>query len=176
MASAGRIDASGGQRQPARMALAERIDDVRADHCGQDAETGFADGEARVVGGNRDVACASQAHTAAECRALHAGDGGLGAGLDACEHGGEPARVLEVVLLRGLARALHPLQVGAGAEVLAVASQHDHAHVRRNGQLRKRGVELGDHRLVEGVEHRRTRHGDLRHARCARRDFQARHQ
>jgi hypothetical protein len=46
-------------------------------------------------------------------------------------------RVGEVVVLRGGRGALHPLQVGAGAEVLAGAGQHDGPHAGVAPELAK---------------------------------------
>jgi hypothetical protein len=103
---------------------------------------------------------------------LHPRHGGLGAGLDAGQHRGKSTRVLQVPLLRSGARALHPLQVGAGAEVPAVACQHDDAHLGIGLQCGEGRVQFADHGLVEGVVDGRARHRHLGDARGAPRDGQ----
>ncbi len=160
------------QRQAARVALADRVQHVRTDRRRQDAELRLADGEARVVGGDRDVAGAGEADAAAERGALDARDGRLRAGVDSAQHRRELARVVEVPFDRRLARALHPVEVGAGAEVLAVAGEHDHAHAVVGAEPREGRVEFGDHLFVERVVDVRPRHRDLRDAGPARVDAQ----
>jgi hypothetical protein len=162
-----RGDAFGRQGQAARLALAHGIGQVGPDHGRQDAELGFADRKAGIGRSHRDVAGAGQAHTTAQRGALDARDGGLGAGVDARQHGRKAPRVLQVPFQAGLAGALHPLQVGPRAEVLAFTGQHDHTHLRVGRELRKGGVQLADHGFVEGVEDRRAGHRDLGHARAA---------
>ena len=100
---------------------------------------------------------------------------GAGAGLDAREHRREAARIVEVPFDARRAGALHPLQVGAGAEVLAGAGQHDHAHRVVGFQLREGGVDLADHRLVEGIEDGLAGHRHLGHAGGAGFDAQGVH-
>ena len=78
--------------------------------------------------------------------------------------------------MRRLARALHPLQIGPGTEMPALARQHDHPHRRIVDELREGGVELADHGLIERIEHLGPRHGDLGHASSAHRDGQSAHQ
>ena len=71
------------------------------------------------------------------------------------------ARVGQVPFLRCFAGTLHPVQIGAGAEMPAAAGEYDNAHIVGLDQFVEDPVNVGDHGFVEGVEHLRARHRDL---------------
>ena len=93
----------------------------------------------RVLGGDRHVSAGREPAAAAEAVPLDPGDDGRGAAVDRLEHLVQAQRVLDVLLVREVDRRALPLDVGAGAEALALARQDDRARVadigERLGQL-----------------------------------------
>jgi hypothetical protein len=79
------------------------------------------------------------------------------------QHVGQFLRVSAVFLPAVVGHGAHPVQVRAGAEGLAVASQQHHAQVRVLVQAREGLGQRGDHAVVEGVAHVRAVEPDLGH-------------
>ena len=113
---------------------------------------------ADVGRGDRDVRAGHEPAAAAERVPLDAREHRRRARVDRLEHHPQPPRVGDVLLVAQLDRVAHPLDVGAGREALALAGEHDRAHVvadvdERLGQLR-------DQLRVERVALLRPRHRD----------------
>ena len=84
--------------------------------------------------GEDNVGARDEAAAAAEHVAVHAGDDRSRARVERLQHLAESARVLDVLLVAQLDRRAHPLDVGAGAEALALAGQHNRARVADVGE------------------------------------------
>ncbi len=148
-----RIEALRGQHVAPRRALAHRADHVRADGGGDQPEPRLRETEARVARRDRDVACGDEPRAARVRVALHARDHRLRAIVDGLQHQRELPRVGDVLVVGVARHALHPVQVGAGAERLARGREHHDLHRRvvRDGVEHAR--ELADHRVGERVAH-----------------------
>ena len=120
----------------------------RRDDRGDDPQPHLGVPEDGVRRGDGDVAAGHEPRAAAERVALHARNDGRGARVDGLEHAVEPHRVLDVLVEREVDRGALPLDVGAGAEALPLAGQHDAASVADVGE---RVGKRGDERRVERV-------------------------
>ncbi len=117
------------------------------------AEAHFGHRELRLLHRHGEVGAGDQADRAGEGVAVHARDHRLRTGVDGVQEQSQTAGIGTILRLGKCRHALHPVQVGAGGEALAVAAEHDRTHrvvlahgVERIGQL-------GDQRLVEGIVH-----------------------
>ena len=125
-----------------------RAEHKRGDHRRDDPEPHFGVPEDGVRRRHGDVAARHEPRAAAEGVALHARHDGSRARVDGLEHAVEPHRVLDVLVEREVDRRTLPFDVGAGAEALPFAGQHDAASV---AHVRERVGERGDERRVERV-------------------------
>ena len=108
----------------------------------------------RVVGGDDHVADRGQPGAAAERRALDPSDQRHRQRVERAEQRRRRVRVAQVVLAAVVAHALHPGEVGAGAEDGAGARDHGDAGlagVGGAGDVVRPGAQRGDQPLVEGV-------------------------
>jgi dihydrodipicolinate synthase/N-acetylneuraminate lyase len=127
-------------------------------HRRDDPQLDLREAEGRVRRRNSNIRARRESAAAAEAIALDSGNDGGGRGVDRLEHAEEPKRVLDVLLVGEVDRRALPLHVGARAEALALAGEHDGARVSDVGE----GVgERSDQRGVEGVPSLRPRN---RHA------------
>ena len=85
----------------------------------------FGEAEYRLVFGDDDVADSGEAGAAAERGAVDPSDQRHRQRIERCEHAGRGHRVADVLGLGESNRLGHPGDVGAGAEHLAGAGQHD---------------------------------------------------
>ncbi len=149
----GRIEALGGDEVAPGGLLAHRADHVGTDGARQQAELRLGQAEVHALGRHQHVAHRRQPHAAGIAVALDAADHRQGAAVDGPEHVRE-ARGVGVVLLPGVVgHRAHPVQVGTGAEGLAVSAEH---HGAQAGLLSERGEgqrQLGDGFVVECVAH-----------------------
>src|SRR6185295_10953372 len=67
------------------------------------------------------------------------------------EHRGERLRVGEVLVIAVPGHALHPVEVGTGAERWAVAGKHDCANCLVHGEGLKTILKFANQCIVEGV-------------------------
>ena len=100
---------------------------------------------------DRDVARGDQTGASGEYRAVHARDGRLGKAVERRQHQRERLGVGEVLIVAVLRHALHPVEVGAGAERRAVAGEDDDAHLVILPHGDERVVQLLDESIVERV-------------------------
>ena len=101
-----------------------------------------------IVGGDGDVGASGESATAAEAVALDPGHDGSGASVDRSEHPVQAERVLDVLLVAEVDRRALPVDVGAGAEALALTRQDDGPRVANVGE----GLgQLANELRVEGV-------------------------
>ena len=77
---------------------------------------------------------AREAAASAQAVALDAGDDRRRARVDRLQHPEEAQRVLDVLLVGEVDRRALPVDVGAGAEALALAGEHDGARVADVGE------------------------------------------
>src|SRR5467141_147691 len=126
-AGLGGVEYLGGEEIAPRGALADRAHHVRADRRRRQAELRLREAELRLRRADGDVAGGDQAGAAGERRAVHARDGRLGQAIERGEHVGKRPGIGEVFLVAVARHALHPVEIGAGAERRAVAGQHDDA-------------------------------------------------
>ena len=127
----------------------ERRDDGR-----DDPETHLGEPEDRVGPRNGDVGARHEPAAAAEREAVHAADHRRGARVDRLEHGVQPHRVLDVLVVGEVDRRSLPLDVRAGAERWPLAFEEHRARV---SDVRERVGELGDEVGVESVATLRLR-------------------
>ena len=73
----------------------------------------------------RDIRAGDEPGAATECVAVHARDDGSGAAIDRLAHPVEAKGILGVLVERKVDGGPLPLDVGSGAEALAVSGQHD---------------------------------------------------
>ena len=145
------VEKLGRGEPPARLARADRRDDVGRNHRGQQAEAALGKAEFRVRRGDRDVAAGHQAHAPAERRAVHTGDGRLRQFVERAHQAGQGERIAAVLLLARRGHAAHPVQVRARRERSAFAFEHYDAHVGIARDRVERAGQRGDHRRVECV-------------------------
>jgi hypothetical protein len=106
---------------------------------------------ARACDRDREVGDGDQAAAAAEGRALHARDHGLGAAIDRAEHRGHRLRIAHVLVFAQVERIAHPRDVGTAAERLARAGQHDRANAAVVAEADERLMKRGDQLRIEGI-------------------------
>ena len=123
------VEAFAGKEERPRVRRADLREDERRDDGWNDAEFHFGEAEDRIVGRDRDVADGRQSRTSAQRGAVHLRDDGLGAVVDRAEHVAHVLGVGDVRLEAQIERGAHPVDVGAAAEDLALAGQHDRADV-----------------------------------------------
>ena len=150
----------------ARGARADLREHERRDDRGDDPELDLGEAERRALVRDRDVCAGREPAPAAEAVALDPRHDRRGAAVDGREHLVEPERVLDVLLVREVDRRALPLDVGARAEALALAGEHDSARV---ADVRERLRQLADQLGVERVAPLGLRDRDLQErARLAR--------
>ena len=111
----------------------------------------FGEPEGRIARTDRDVARGDQPDAAATHRAMHPGNGRL---LERVERVVHPRRLvgsLAVLFFGELGAFLHVLDIGAGAEALALPHQHHRAHFRVGFELPEHSDHLRDHFRVKCV-------------------------
>ena len=127
-----RFEPLAGQEVAARGSRSDLREHERRDHSRDDPELHLGEAEDGIVGGNGDVGASGQSATAAEAVALDPGNDWSGTTVDGSEHPVQAERVLDVLLVAEVDRRALPVDVGAGAEALALTGQ-DHgprvAHV-----------------------------------------------
>ena len=127
-----------------------RHDELR-DHRRGDAQPRLGEAEARSLRRDGDVADGGESRAAAERRAVDAPDDGMAAGVDGAQHVGQFERVGDVLVVGEVETGAHPVQVGARAEALARALQHDRADVLGLAQPLEGALNLADEPLIEGI-------------------------
>jgi dihydrodipicolinate synthase/N-acetylneuraminate lyase len=120
----------------------------RRDDRGDDSEPDLGEAEDCVRGGDRDVGTGDEAAASPEGVAVHERDHGGRAPVDRLTHAVEAHRVLDVLLVREVDRRALPVDVGAGAEALALAGENDGTRV---SYVREGIRQLGDESGVEGI-------------------------
>src|SRR5215471_4122707 len=93
-----------------------------------DSQFHFGKTELHRFDSNADIARRNQSGTPAECRAMNAGDHGLGALRNGKVHLSYGSGVRKVLLVRVLNHALHPVKICAGTERLTIAGEDNDAH------------------------------------------------
>jgi hypothetical protein len=146
-----RVEGLGGQHVAARGALADRADDIGADHRRDQAKPHLRDREARALRGDRDVAARHEPASARDRRAMHRRDGRLGQLVERAHQPGQRLGVAPVLLLRIERHALHPVEVRAGGEAPALAREDDDTHAWIGLEAEQRLGERRDERVVERV-------------------------
>mmetsp|Transcript_5899 Transcript_5899/g.14484 ORF Transcript_5899/g.14484 Transcript_5899/m.14484 type:complete len:245 (-) Transcript_5899:1458-2192(-) len=147
----GGVETLGRHEVAPRGLLAQGLHHIGPDGGGQQAELGLTEAEAGRVHRDDDVGTGHQAHAAGVDIALHAGDDRHRAAVDRPEHVGQPRGVGVVFGPAVASHGLHPVQVGAGAEGLALGREHDGAQLGVLAQRGERGRQFGDQHFVEGV-------------------------
>src|SRR5467141_2597924 len=147
-AGLGGVEYLGGEEIAPRGALADRAHHVRADRRWREAELRLREAERRLRRADGDVAGGHQPRAAGESRAVNARDGRLGQAVEPGEHVGKRARIGEVLLVAVARHALHPVEIGAGAERRAVACQDHHADRFVFPEFRKTGLQRGNELVV----------------------------
>src|SRR6267378_2623510 len=150
-AGLGGVEYLGGEEIAPRGALADRAHHVRADRRRRQAELRLREAELRLRRADGDVAGGHQPRAAGEGRAVNARDGRLGQAIERGEHVGKRARIGEVLLVAAARHALHPVEVGAGAEHRAIAGQHDDAGRFVSLELGKTILQGCNERLVKCI-------------------------
>ena len=124
-----RVETLAGKEQRARLRGPDLRQDEGRDDGGNDAQLHFGESEDRVLGRDSDVADGCEAGASAQRRAVDSTDHWLGAVVDRAKHVAHPLGVGDVCLVRQIERRAHPVDVGAAAEDLALAGEHDGADV-----------------------------------------------
>jgi dihydrodipicolinate synthase/N-acetylneuraminate lyase len=133
-------------------------EDERRDDGGNDPQPNLREPEHRLLGRDRDVGARDEAAAAAERVAVNLDHHRSRAAVDRLAHPEEPEGVLDVLLVGKVDRGALPLDVGAGAEVLALTGED---YGTRVPDIRECVGELPDESRVERVTPLRTRQGDL---------------
>ena len=130
-----------------RLALAHGAHHVGTDGRRREPELGFRQAHLRLRRADRDVARGDQPGAAGEHRAVHARDGRFRQAVEGRQHLGQPLGIGE--FCSALARhALHPVEIGAGAERRAVPGEDHDANV--GAQLRPKALlQLANERVVD---------------------------
>ncbi len=115
---------------------------------GHQADVAEREQDVGIVGHHREVGGEGERRAHPGGGAVHRGDDGLRHVHDGFDHRVEAA---QEPFLGSLPARLPIDQVGARREALALARQHDDAHLRIVADLPQRGPELIDQRLIEGV-------------------------
>ena len=128
------VEAFAGQEEAPCCRCADSWKDERRDHGRDDPELDFGKAENRSRRRDGDVGTADKPRAAAERVALDPRDDRGRAGVDRREHPVEAERVLDVFVVGEIDRRALPVDVGAGAEALAVTRQHDCSRVADVGE------------------------------------------
>ena len=136
-----------GEEVAARVCPDPRQHEGRDDR-GHDAEPDLCEAKDRLGVGDDDVRARDEPAAATERVAVHARNDRSGAAVDRLAHRVEPKRVGDVLLVAQVDGGALPLDVGAGAERLALSGQDDRPCVADVGE---RLGQLGDQGGVERV-------------------------
>ena len=148
----GRVELLARDHVAVRHARSHRADHVRADHRRDDAEPHLAQPERRVL---RSAIAMSHAatsptpppRTAPRTQAIV----GFFSVWSVCSIRAVARARFQVLRARGPRARLHVLDIGAGAEILSRAGQHDGAHLGVGFQLLERGGQRVHHLGIERV-------------------------
>ena len=156
----GRVKALAGQKVALPGTGAHGPQHVGGDGGGDQANLHFRQAKVRLLHRHGHVAGGHQAHAPGVHIALHAGDGGVRAGGNGVQHGGQLACVGQVFFAGVVGHGPHPVEVGPGAKGRAFGGQHHGADIVTLADFGKRGGDFGNHHIAESVADFRLAQGE----------------
>ena len=142
------VESLASEEEAPRRRGADPREDEGRDDGRDDPELDLREAEDGVGRGDGHVGTAHEPGAAPERVSLNPADDGGRARVDCLQHPEEPERILDVVVVGKVDRRALPVDVGAGAEAVAVPREDDRARVAGLGE----GVgQLADQCRIEGV-------------------------